>query len=229
MTWFYRLGLLGLAIAAFVTLAPAQGSKFSIKVVDQEPPAELSTDMKKLLSSKAIQLQDAAGKTLCEVWMRPEIPADATPEQIKNGLTYKEVKQTEVLGAIRFPEEYKDYRKQKLKAGVYTLRLGFQPADGDHMGSSEFQDFLLVIDAAKDQKPETMDAKHMIDLSIRSLGMGHPGVFMLFPSLSPKAMPELTPHPKNHWVLNSRGEVLAGGKKTGANLGIGLTIVGAAD
>ena len=177
----------------------------------------------------SIQLLDPAGKTVCEVWFRKEIPAEATPEQVKNGLTYREVKQSEVVGAIRFDQDWRDYRKQKVKAGTYTLRLGYQPMDGDHTGSSEFQDFLLVLDAAKDTKPDLMDAKHMIETSAKSIGTGHPGVFMLFPTEKPGAAPTLAAMPKNHWVLQTKEDVTVAGKKTGTSLGIGLTRVGAGD
>ena len=46
-----------------------------------------------------------------------------------------------MVGAVQFPEVWKDYRKQKIKAGVYTLRIGVQPEDGDHMGTAPFNEF----------------------------------------------------------------------------------------
>ena len=94
---------------------------------------------------------DADGKAVCDVWFRKEIPADATPEQIKTGVTFREVKQTEVLGVIQLHRDWSDYRKQKIKPGVYTMRLAYQPTDGKHTADvSEFQEFavLIIIDAA---------------------------------------------------------------------------------
>jgi hypothetical protein len=35
--------------------------------------------------------------------------------------------------------------------------------------------------------------------------------------------------PKNHWVLQTKSDIAVAGKKTGTSLGIGLTLVGAAD
>jgi hypothetical protein len=215
-------------LIALVPLALAQEGKFAVKAATSDPPKELADDVQKLLGKNSIQLLDGGGKVIGEFWFRGEIPADATPEQIKNGITWREVKQTEVIGAVRFEQDWTDYRKQKVKAGVYTLRLGYQPADGDHQGSSEFQDFLLVVAADKDKKPELLDAKQMVELSGSSIGATHPGVFMLAPN--PKAAgPAIVSAPRNHWVLQSKGEISIAGKKTGTAMGIGLNVVGHAE
>jgi hypothetical protein len=220
------------AVSASLVLLPAveaQEGKYSIKNEAAAIPKEIAAPVQKLLAAQATQLIDPAGKLVCTVWFRAEIPIDATPDQIKNGLTYREVKQSEILGAIRFEEDYRDYRKQKVKAGIYTLRLGYQPMDGDHAGASEFQDFLLVSDASKDTKIDLLEAKNLIETSAKSIASGHPGVFMLFPNNKPGQAPALAAMPKNHWVLQTKADVTVGGKKTGTALGIGLTLVGEAD
>ena len=218
-----------LVLPLFVLGLPAQDAKYSIKVAETAPPRELDQGIQKLLGKQSIQLLDAGGKIIGEFWFRPEIPVEATEEQIKNGLTYREVPQSTILGAVRLDQDYRDYRKQKVKAGVYTLRLGYQPMDGDHAGMSDFQEFLLVVSAAKDKKAGLLEPKEMIEESQKSIGTGHPGVFMLFPIAKVVANPELSAKPKNHWVINTKGQVVVGGKKTSAALGIGLTVVGSAD
>ena len=217
-------------LAILVACVGAQdNAKYSIKTAETPLPTEIGEPIQKVLGKQSVQLLSPASKTVCEVWFRKEIPADATPEQIKNGLTYREVKQSEVVGAIRFDEDWRDYRKQKVKAGIYTLRLGYQPMDGDHTGASEYQEFLLLLDAAKDKNLDLMDAKQMIETSAKSIGTGHPAVFMLFPNSKPGAAPTLAAMPKNHWVLQTKGDVTVDGKKAGASLGFGLALVGAAD
>jgi hypothetical protein len=215
-------------LLTMTTLAPAQEGKYSIKTIDQAPPKELDGSISKLLSPKAVQLLNPQGKAVADIWFRKEVPAEATAEQIKNGISYREIKQTEVLGAIRFDQDWTDYRKQKVKAGVYTLRLGFQPQDGDHTGASQFTEFLVVLDAAKDSKPALMEPKEMVEASQKALSTGHPGVFMLFPNEKPAAQPQLMPKENNHWVLYSKEEFTVGGKKAGT-IGIGLTLVGNAN
>src|SRR5207302_10698796 len=71
----------------------AQGGKYSVKAVKAEPPKELKPDIAKLLSPEAIQLEGGSG-AVCTVWLRKDVPVDATAEQVQNGLTYREVAQT---------------------------------------------------------------------------------------------------------------------------------------
>ena len=133
-----------LLLVAVTLPATGQDAKYSVKSAKSEPPKELDESIRKLLPSESILFQDASGKTIAEFWFRSSIPTDATPEQIRNGVTYREVKQTELFGAVRFEQNYTDYRQQKVKAGIYTLRLGYQPMDGDHAGKSPHLDFLVV-------------------------------------------------------------------------------------
>ena len=222
------LRAVALTLCLVLPAVAAQEGKFAVKSAMTAAPKELAADIQKLLAKESIQLTDDGGKVIGEFWFRTAIPADATPEQVKNGITWREVKQTEVIGAVRFDQDWTDYRKQKVKAGVYTLRLGYQPADGDHMGSSDFQEFLLVVAADKDKKADLLDAKHMIELSGSSIGATHPAVFMLSPN--PKgAGPGIASAPRNHWVLQSKRDIVVGGKKTGTSLGIGLNVVGHAE
>ena len=48
------------------------------------------------------------------VWFRTEIPAKATEDQVKNGLTYREIPEGTLVGAIEFPAKFTDFRKQEL-------------------------------------------------------------------------------------------------------------------
>ena len=210
-----------------LSLAPAQeGKKYAIKTTTMAPPKELAEPIQKLLAETSVQLTDPAGKAICDIWFRKEIPAEATPEQIKTGVTFREVKQTELLGAVQFHVNWTDYRKQKVKPGVYTMRLAYQPTDGKHTADiSDFQEFALLLSAKADTKAGLLDPKILVDKSGESLSLGHPAVFMLWPVSAPK-MPELTARPKSHWVVSSSANLIVAGKPANASIGIGLTIVG---
>ena len=71
--------------------------------------------------------------------------------------------------------------------------------DGDHTGSSQFTEFFLIVDAAKDTKTALMEPKELAEASTKSLGTGHPGVFMLFPNNKP-GEPKLVSRPRNRWI-----------------------------
>ncbi len=228
MTRVARFAMLPLFFLLFLSLAASQeAKKYTIKTEKTDPPKELSEAIQKLMAPEAIQLLDPTGKAVCDFWLRKEIPADATPEQIKTGVTYREIKQTEILGAIQFHRDWTDYRKQKIKAGVYTMRLAFQPTDGKHTADiSDFQEFVLVINAKADTKPDLMEPKRLHETSGDSLKLGHPGVFMLWPNYTPNKGPDIAARPKQHWVVNSKCNLIVKGKLTGTSLGIGITLVG---
>jgi len=212
----------------FFSIASSQeGKKYSIKTSDADAPAEIAEPILKLLQKGSVQLLDGTGKPVCEVWLRKEIPAEATPEQLKTGVTFREVKQSEILGAIQFHTNWTDYRKQKIKAGVYTMRLAYQPTDGKHTADvSDYQEFVLVIGAKDDKRASLIETKMLHEASGDSLSLGHPGVFMLWPSSKALKSADLTERPKSHWVLTMPCAVVVGGKATSASIGVGITLVG---
>ena len=223
-----RVGILLCFGVIFISLAASQeGKKFSIKTADTPIPKELSPEIAKLLVESSVQLLDSTGKPICEVWLRKELPTDATEGQLKTGVTFREVKQGEILGAVQFHQKWTDYRKQLVKAGVYTMRLGYQPTDGKHTADvSDYHEFALVIAAKDDKKKDLIEPKSLSDKSGDSLELAHPGVFMLWPNPTPKKEATIDARPKDHWVVNGRIQLVAGGKATGKDIGIGLTLVG---
>ena len=214
-----------LAMTAITARADDAG-KYTIKELNSPPPKEVREPIRKLLNDKALQLLTDKGSVLCDVWLRKDLPAKATPEQVKNGLTYRELEESTVFGAIRYEQEGTDYRKQKIKPGVYTLRLGFQPMDGDHMGTAPYPEFCLLVPAALDAKPDLMEAKELRELSAKSTGGSHPAVLLLFPSEKPQDAPRLEDKGNNTWVLFYKAPVTIDSKRAADGIGVGLTLVG---
>jgi hypothetical protein len=216
------------ALVGALAAGPAQGAggKYSIKQADTPIPQDVSEPIRKLLADKSVQLLDDKGTVICELWFRAAVPVKATPEQLKNGLTYREAEESTVLGAVRFDQLSTDYRKQKIKPGLYTLRLGFQPMDGDHMGTAPYPEFCLLAPAKLDQKPDIMEAKELRELSAKAIGGSHPGVLLLFPNDKPEDAPKLVDKGNNTWVLTLKEPVTVDGQKADAGLGIALTLVG---
>jgi hypothetical protein len=214
-----------LTLLAAATAAHAQ-AKYSIKEAKTDLPKELKPAIAELLDTNAVQLLDAKGTLLCEVWLRKEVPAKATAEQLKNGITLREIPETTLLGAMRIQKTIIDYRKQKIKPGVYTLRLAYQPADGDHMGTAPNNEFCLAVPASDDKDPQLLATpKALHEASTKATGGSHPGVFLLFP---PKAnAPDAATLEKDDmddWILTRGVEVKAGDAK--AKIGLMLTLVG---
>jgi hypothetical protein len=225
-------GALHVAEAANFTLGfveqcrTAEKPSFTIKVVAKSPaPGDLAKPIRELMDGRSIQLIDPEGVVVAEVWLRKEVPVKATEVQFMNGLTYQEAPAGTILGAIRFPAEITDYRKQKLAEGVYTLRLAFQPMSDDHVGTAPHSDFCLLCPAAHDKKAVLVQGKDLLNLSKKSTGGDHPAVMLLFPGKGAKAEPKLERHAKGCQVLVVA--LPAASKDGKGRLPFGLTLVGA--
>ncbi len=212
------------AILSLATSSFAADTKMTVKVEKSEPPKELSDAVRKTLSDQAMSVSDEKGKLVCTVWPAKALETKATADQAKAGLKYAHVEETTVVGAVKFAEEWKDYRKQKIKPGVYTLRLAVQLMDGDHMGTAPYNEFCLLCPAASDKAPDLMEVKELYELSAKASGRKHPGIMLLFPNKTPAESPAMEAKPKEHVVLSYRVPATAAGQK--ANLGFSLVIVG---
>lgn len=213
------------AIALWLAIAPVvSAADYSIKATEADPPKQLSDDMRKLLSKSCVQLLDAKENVLVELWLVKEVPAKATDAQIKNGLGYREVPSSTVVGAIRVAKNLLDYKKQKIPAGTYTLRVGIQPEDGDHMGTAPYNEFCLLCPAADDKKPNLIEVKELRELSAKTTD-NHPAVLVLFPGDKDAGdKPKLVSKAGGHWVMFVKVPVKVGEKK--AVLPFGLNLIG---
>jgi hypothetical protein len=166
-------------------------------------------------------VSDAAGKVLCTVWPRKALEAKA---DAAGKAAYTSLDETTVMGAVRFPEVWSDFRKYKIKPGVYTLRLAIQPMDGDHMGTAPYNEFCLLAPAERDTKPDLMDPTELHELSFKATGRKHPGIMLLFPNPKPAEAPVVEAKPQETWVLSYRTPVTIGGKMD--VLGMSLVVIG---
>jgi hypothetical protein len=211
------------AILFAAGLSLAAEPKLAVKVEDKGPPKELSDAVRALLDGKAMNVLDG-DKLLCTVWAVKSLESKAAADQASAGLKFGDIEESTVVGAVQFPAEWRDYRKQKIKAGVYTLRLAIQPMDGDHQGSAPFNDFFLLSPADVDKSPEVVDVKELHKLSAKSIGRKHPAMMLLFPNKKPAEAPVAEAKPKDHYVVSFRVPVTAGGEKS--FLGFSLVVIG---
>lgn len=213
-----------LAALVFASATTAADPKLTVKVEKADPPKELGDAVRKSLDTQAMSVFDEKGKLICTVWPAKSLDTKATADQANAGLKYSHLEETTVVGAVKFAEEWRDYRKQKIKPGAYTLRLGIQLMDGDHMGTAPYNEFALLCPAAEDKSPELLDVKELYELSGKASGRKHPGLMLLFPNKTAAEAPAIEAKPNDHVVLSYRVPATAGGEK--AHLGFSLVIVG---
>ena len=200
-------------VLAFSVAAFAQDA-YKIEATKGLPGGDVSQAIQGMLQPQGESLLDNSGKVLSEVWLRKDLDAAASPDTSSDVL-YGKIAQGSVVGVIHYPEATKDYRGQGIKAGYYTLRYELVPQDGNHMGVSQYRDFLLLVPVAKDADPsKAVTFKDAVKLSRDSTDTGHPGV-VLMDSVSDtvKTFPALFQDYSQNWALQMEAGLGAGGQK----------------
>jgi hypothetical protein len=156
-------------------VAAAQGYK--IETANLPAPEELAAPVRESLSTEAARLVGPNG-AVCEIWFRKVVPVEgATGQEL--GIAYPEVPEGTLFAAVRVLQDFRDYRRQRIKPGVYTLRYALYPADGNHMGISDFRDFLMIVPASADADLAPIPFDDLMSRSKKSTGTNHPAAWSL--------------------------------------------------
>jgi hypothetical protein len=151
-------------LALFISSAPA------VSPLTDKPPAELSGTI-------AAQLQPAAravvGPATLDVWWVQALAAE--------GPGWSNVENGTLVGAMRVTGPFKEIRGKVVAPGVYTLRFGMQPQNGDHLGISPFREFVVLSPAAIDTDPKVLGFDGVVALSKQVIGTSHPANLSLDP------------------------------------------------
>ncbi len=205
----------GLAGAfTFTTAAassPAEGTKLT--VAKAPPPKELAKPIRSALQPTVIRLAEG-GKPFFEFWFRKEIPLAKKPSPDAFALTA--VKEGTVLGALKVNREQYDFRDDEILPGLYVLRLGIQPEDGDHLGTSPTRAFALLVHAKKDRKLDArFDHEQLMKASSTINAAKHPSGLNLQPATEAKGdFPRLAAHHRGeHKVVYLRLPARIKGRK----------------
>jgi hypothetical protein len=151
-------------------------------------PDTVTEAIRNQLDTKAIVIKNDDGELLT-IWFRQAIPVKATADQIKNGLTYREISETALIGIVRFEKKFTDYRKQEIATGLYSLRIGFQPDTGDHKETAPHSEFVLLTPIANEINCDEFEMKQLVERSRKSTNGDHPGVILLVPVREAKETP----------------------------------------
>lgn len=179
------------ALAAFNN-PRALGAEFSIKVTDKPVPREIGESVRTVLQPKAVQLLDGE-KIALEIWSRAELPLKSKPASGTDTLTA--IGETALVAVISLDEgTFRDYKDNPIPKGIYTARFGLQPQDGDHLGTAEFNYFLVLLSAEADKELNGFTQfRPMVKASGKLTSSGHPVVVSLRPAPAAEAgTPTLT-------------------------------------
>jgi hypothetical protein len=142
-------------------------------------PEELAAPIREELAQDGLRVLDPEGKPWVEIWLRKAVPATERPGQAKGTILFPFLTPGELIGSARFLSVGHDYRDQEILEGVYTLRYGLQPVNGDHLGVSSFRDYVLLVPADDDQSTASPSADDLNLSSSNAAGTNHPAVFLL--------------------------------------------------
>lgn len=193
------------------------------------PPKGLSDKIAAQLDENAVRVIGPNGP-VCEIWLIKEV---ATKDDFKPTLTIKyPFTSGQLLGAVRLPTAGAalDFRGQELAAGVYTLRYGLQPQDGNHLGSSDTSDFGLACSAELDKDPAPVaKIPDLFKLSAKASGSAHPAIFQMIPPPAEPYKETVLKHnaDKDLWILRTNFHAKVKGKT--ADLPTQLVVVGTSD
>jgi len=221
-----RDSLSALALGYAFLCGSAAGAEYKLEPLKDKPPAEVSGPLGEALPAAGFRLLDKKGMPLVDVWLRKEIPA-APSKKPPPGIKFEEVSEGTFLGVARFHQKHFDFKNKPIPSGTYTLRLGVQPSDGDHLGVSETRDFALLSPAAADKSLAPMPTSEVVKMSCQVSGTKHPAVLWLKPmSGDAKDLPALVHQEDREYEVLDFRLPLAGEKEKAARLG--LVLVGTA-
>lgn len=197
-------------------------------VKSTKAPDGISKKVAAVLNTNGYRIDGPKGP-LCEFWL---VKSLEVKPGFKPSLNVSYPFATgQLIGALRVAEkaEFTDFRGQPVKPGVYTLRYGRQPEDGNHIGTSELYDFLLAIPAKIDQDPKLIASIDQLAAnSAKAGGSTHPAIFSLLPSKKGADTASLTHDAgKKFWIL----QLIGAGKedKKSVQVPVRLVAIGKSD
>jgi hypothetical protein len=173
-----RLFLAVCLLCGSCTTVLAQES-LRVQAVKQAPPSSISPEILRGLEGQAYRIQDEKGGDFARIWLCQATPGSDKPSGPKGTIQFPFLADGELLGVLEFAQEGHDYRDQPIAKGVYTMRYGLQPVNGDHLGVSTYRDYVLLLPVAKDTAPAPPARKQLEERSAQSAGTSHPASFLL--------------------------------------------------
>jgi len=204
--------LFSLSVLVLCSAETGAAQGYKAEKINAPPPQELSAAVRETLSGDALRVIGPNGP-LCEIWLRKVVPAKTTVTE-ELGISFGQLAEGTLIAAVRFPSQVRDFRRQRVKPGVYTLRYALVPVDGNHSGVAPQRDFLLATPAAADPSPANITRDEALNLSRKTTGTNHPSVWSIAAGGNAAgAVPTLNHQEDGDlWLLELRVQVRPGGE-----------------
>lgn len=171
------LSLLLICLVSGATFAVAQETP-RLEPLPASLPAELPDWLAPLLDENGVRT--LSGDTvLADFWFRQELPERQPTGEM--GVEFGTLPEGGLVGLVRLGSTWHDYKNKPVPAGLYTLRYGVQPADGDHTGQTWFRDFLMLLPIDQDIfQPDGAAQEPVVEASKKATSTTHPAVMAIF-------------------------------------------------
>jgi hypothetical protein len=199
-----------LAVGFALGLPAVTQAQLSATKLEAPAPDDLAAPIRSLLTPAA---KVTAGAATLEVWVVSALPG--------GGTDWSGVAEGAIVGALRVGGTFKEIRGKTVKPGVYTLRFGLQPQNGDHLGASPFREYLLLSPAAVDMDAKPLGFDGTVALSKQTLGASHPAALSLDPPVATGAPLSIVTNELEHKGVVIEVKAAAGGTRR-----FGLILVG---
>jgi hypothetical protein len=218
--------VLGVLLSVTPPVPAMQGGPALAPSRHQEaPPAALANAIAGTIAPGGVRVIVSRGSPITlDFWWVSALPLQAG----SGNPSWTSVAEGSLIGAVNIPAEFRDIRGRIVKAGVYTLRYGLQPSNGDHLGVSPYREFLLLSPAASDVDPAPRGHDGTIEISKLSVGGSHPGVWSIDPPVAKEPALQLYKTELDHDAVIVEVPVTRDGKPEGT-LRFGLVLVGRID
>ena len=130
-----------------------------------------------------------------------------------------------LIGAVRLSASFRDIRGSVIKPGIYTLRYGLQPDNGDHLGASPHRHFLLISPAGDDRTAGPLGHEGAIEISKGAVGGSHPAIWSIDPPAAAAPPLSIQTTELGHQAVIVELPAAAGGGGAGP-LKFGIVLVG---
>lgn len=206
MLW--RVMFVVLVAAVLPTSSLAQDVK--LEVADSSAPEVVSAEIQQTIGHVSHSVL-VDGQAVARFWFRKDPKTSSSPST-ELGVTFGQLESGSLLGVVELLQPWADYKNNSIQPGVYTMRYGIMPADGNHMGVSPYRDYMILIPANTDTDPD--DSFSYIELvsgSVQASGVPHPAVLALYPIWDEVSGPTLTKNEMDQWTLAIKlGEQIVG-------------------
>lgn len=206
---------------------PVHAEDYTLATAEQAPEG-LSEAVTQALAAKALVLTGPK-RAYATLWLAKSVPITAD-FQPTSAIKYP-FASGELIGAVSIPKRagFTDFRGNELESGMYTLRYGRQPMDGNHIGTSDLADFLVAIPAEQDEDPAVLaDLQKLFERSAAASGTTHPAILSLQPTDKPADQPQLThDEEREFWILDVQAGIRRGDQA--GQLPLRLVVVGVSE